>query len=114
KSNTILSTFYNLFKNLKKVFLYSLLILLSLFILGPFLCLISTSLKSDGENIFQYPPQLIPEKITFMNFVKVMDTFPFWRYLFNSVVVTILTVVFNVLFCSLAAYPLARMNFKGK
>src|SRR5699024_2253152 len=47
-------------------------------------------------------------------FVKVMDTFPFWRYLFNSVVVTILTVVFNVLFCSLAAYPLARMNFKGK
>src|SRR5699024_12248903 len=48
------------------------------------------------------------------NFVKVMDTFPFWRYLFNSVVVTILTVVFNVLFCSLAAYPLARMNFKGK
>src|SRR5699024_8795698 len=63
---------------------------------------------------FQYPPQLIPEKITFMNFVKVMDTFPFWRYLFNSVVVTILTIVFNVLFCSLAAYPLARMNFKGK
>src|SRR5699024_684996 len=53
-------------------------------------------------------------KITFMNFVKVMDTFPFWWYLFNSVVVTILTVVFNVLFCSLAAYPLARMNFKGK
>ena len=82
--------------------------------LGPFLWLISTSLKSAGENIFQYPPQLIPEKITFMNFVKVMDTFPFWRYLFNSVVVTVLTVVFNVLFCSLAAYPLARMNFKGK
>src|SRR5699024_12811315 len=80
----------------------------------PFLWLISTSLKSAGENIFQYPPQLIPAKITFMNFVKVMDTFPFWRYLFNSVVVTILTVVFNVLFCLFAAYPLVRMNFKGK
>src|SRR5699024_2868221 len=64
-------------------------------------------------NIFQYPPQLIPEKITFMNFVKVIDTFPFWRYLFIRVVVTVLTVVFIVLFCSLAAYPLARMNFNG-
>lgn len=99
---------------LKKVLLYSLLIILTLFMLGPFLWLISTALKSGGENIFQYPPKLIPEKITFMNFVKVMDTFPFWRYLFNSIVVTVLTVVFNVLFCSLAAYPLARMNFKGK
>src|SRR5699024_12851083 len=82
--------------------------------LGPFLWLISTSLKSAGENIFQYPPQLIPEKITLMNFVKVMDSFPLWRYLCNSVVVTILTIVFNVLFCALAAYALARMHFKGK
>lgn len=111
KNKRFSNSFWNV---LKKVLLYSLLILLTLFMLGPFLWLISTSLKSAGENIFQYPPQLIPEKITFMNFVKVMDTFPFWRYLFNSVVVTVLTVVFNVLFCSLAAYPLARMNFKGK
>src|SRR5699024_8384434 len=102
------------FDLLKKVTLYILLILLTLFMLGPFLWLLSTALKSGGENIFQYPPKLIPEKLTFTNFVKVMDTFPFWRYLFNSVVVTVLTVVLNVLFCSLTAYPLARMNFKGK
>src|SRR5699024_2082417 len=82
--------------------------------LGPVLCLISTSLKSAGENIFQYPPQFIPEKITILNYVKVIDIFRFCWYLFSSVVVTKLCVVFNVLFCSLAAYPLARMNFKGK
>ncbi|WP_255259561.1 carbohydrate ABC transporter permease [Lentibacillus sp. CBA3610] len=98
----------------KKILTYILLILLTLFMLGPFLWLVSTALKSGGENIFQYPPKLIPEQLTFTNFVKVMETFPFWRYLFNSVVVTVFTVFFNVLFCSLAAYPLARMNFKGK
>lgn len=104
----------NLGKWIKKGLLYLLLIVLTLFMLGPFLWLISTALKSSGENIFQYPPKLIPENLTFANFSKVMETFPFWRYLFNSVVVTILTVVFNVLFCSLAAYPLARMKFRGR
>lgn len=98
----------------KKILIYILLIVITLLMLGPFLWLVSTALKSGGENIFAYPPNLIPENLTFANFPKVMETFPFWRYLFNSIVVTVFTVIFNVLFCSLAAYPLARMNFKGK
>ncbi|UJL45396.1 carbohydrate ABC transporter permease [Virgibacillus sp. NKC19-16] len=103
-----------LFAITKKILLYTLLILVTLFMLGPFIWLFSTALKSGGENIFQYPPQIIPEQVTFTNFVKVMDTFPFWTYLLNSTIVTVLTVIFNVLFCSLAAYPLARMKFKGR
>ncbi|WP_233879415.1 carbohydrate ABC transporter permease [Virgibacillus halodenitrificans] len=99
---------------IKKFFLYLLLIVVTIFMIGPFLWLLSTALKSGSENIFQYPPKLLPENPTLTNFVKVMDTFPFWRYLFNSVVVAVLTVFLNVLFCSLAAYPLARMKFKGK
>lgn len=99
---------------MKKVSLYVLLTVVTLFMIGPFLWLLSTALKSGSENIFQYPPKLLPEKPTLQNFVTVMETFPFWRYLFNSMVVSFLTVILNVLFCSLAAYPLARMNFKGK
>lgn len=98
----------------KKILLYALLIVVTLFMIGPFLWLLATALKSGSENIFQYPPKLFPEKPTLSNFATVMDTFPFWRYLFNSVVVALLTVVLNVLFCTLAAYPLARMNFRGK
>ncbi|GIO26512.1 carbohydrate ABC transporter permease [Ornithinibacillus bavariensis] len=98
----------------KKISSYILLIAITLFMIGPFLWLLSTSLKAGSENIFQYPPKLLPEHPTLSNFSKVMEVFPFWRYLFNSVVVSVLTVVLNVLFCSLAAYPLARMNFKGK
>lgn len=98
----------------KKILLYLLLIAITLFMIGPFLWLLSTALKSASENIFQYPPKLLPEEPTFSNFGKVMDVFPFWRYLLNSTIVSGLTVILNVLFCSLAAYPLARMNFKGK
>lgn len=101
-------------KAVKKISSYILLVLITLFMIGPFLWLLSTALKSGSENIFQYPPKLLPEEPTLANFGKVLDVFPFWRYLLNSVIVAVLTVILNVLFCSLAAYPLARMNFKGK
>jgi putative chitobiose transport system permease protein len=82
--------------------------------LFPLLWLLSTSLKSPAENIFQFPPQLIPSQPTFQNFVQVWQTNPFGTYLFNSTVVAVLTVSLNLLFCSLAAYPLARLDFRGR
>lgn len=98
----------------KKLLVYALLLFVAVIMVGPFIWLLSTSLKSGGENVFTYPPQLIPEQATFGNYIEVMNTFPFARYLFNSVVVTIFTVFLTVLFCTLAAYPLARMNFRFK
>jgi putative chitobiose transport system permease protein len=71
-------------------------------------------LKSPSENIFQFPPQLLPEEPTFENFVRVWQTNPFGTYLFNSTIVAVLTVSLNLLFCSLAAYPLARLDFRGR
>ncbi|WP_338022929.1 carbohydrate ABC transporter permease [Argonema galeatum] len=82
--------------------------------LFPLLWLIGTAFKSPTENIFQFPPQLLPSQPTFQNFVTVWQTNPFGRYLFNSTLIAVLTVGLNVLFCSLAAYPLARLNFRGK
>lgn len=101
-------------EKLKKIGIYALLLVVALIMIGPFLWLLSTALKSGGENIFAYPPKIIPEHITLKNFVNVLSAFPFWTYLFNSVVVTIVTVILNIIFCSLAAYPLARMKFKGR
>lgn len=98
----------------KKICIYAVLIFITFITIGPFLWLLSTSLKSGSENIFQYPPVFIPENPTLSNYTAVMEFFPFWKYLFNSVVVSVLTVLLNILFCSLAAYPLARMQFKGK
>ncbi len=81
---------------------------------APLLWLLSTSLKSADENIFSFPPQFVPSRPTFSNFVKVWQNNPFGRYLFNSILVSGITVVLNVGFCSLAAFPLARYNFRGK
>nr|WP_017719504.1 carbohydrate ABC transporter permease [Oscillatoria sp. PCC 10802] len=94
--------------------MYVLLTGIALIALLPLLWLISTSLKSPTENIFQFPPQLWPSQPTFQNYIKVWQTNPFGQYLFNSTVVAALTVSINLLFCSLAAYPLARLDFRGR
>ncbi len=98
----------------KKTALYIILVLLGVISAGPFLWLLSTALKSQGENIFQYPPRLIPENPTFTNFTDVWKQIPFIAYITNSFIVAFFVVILNLILSSLAAYPLARMNFKGR
>ncbi|MDY6804640.1 MAG: carbohydrate ABC transporter permease [Cyanobacteriota bacterium] len=93
---------------------YALLGAIAVLMLFPLFWLLTTALKSPTENIFQFPPQLLPEKPTLQNFIKVWQTVPFDRYLFNSTVIATLTVSLNLIFCSLAAYPLARIDFRGR
>ena len=81
---------------------------------GPFLWLLSTSLKGSGENIYAFPPNLLPQEPTLSNYVKVFESQPFGTYLRNSVVVALISVTANLLLASLAAYPLARMDFRGR
>jgi putative chitobiose transport system permease protein len=82
-----------------------------LLMVGPFLWLLSTALKSPTENIYAFPPAFLPAGPTLANFRQVLATQPFWQYLGNSVVVAALAVLLNLLLSSLAAYPLARMEF---
>ena len=99
---------------LKTVLMYGLLSAIALIMLLPLLWLVSTSFKGPMENLFQFPPQFFPESPTFANFAKVWETSPFGRYFFNSTLIAVVTVALNLLLCSLAAYPLARLNFKGR
>ncbi len=99
---------------LKTILIYGLLGAIALVTLFPLLWLISTALKSPTENILQSPPQLLPNQPTLNNFVRVWRSLPFTQYLYNSTLVAVLTVGLNLLFCSLAAYPLARLSFVGR
>jgi putative chitobiose transport system permease protein len=99
---------------LRTIGLYGVLSLIAVAMLLPLLWLMSTSLKSPSENIFQFPPQLLPAQPTLQNFGRVWQSQPFGQYFANSLLVAALTVSLNLVFCSLAAYPLARLNFAGK
>ncbi len=90
------------------------LIAVSILSIFPFIWLVSTSLKGINENIFAYPPVLIPTDFTLSNYTGVWGKVDFMRYFYNSIAVAGLTVIFNLIFSSLAGYPLARMKFAGK
>ncbi len=93
---------------------YAGLLAATMLTIGPFLWLLSTSLKPAADNIFAYPPQLLPSAPTLDNYRRVFEAQPFLLYLKNSLIVAALSVFCNLLFASLAAYPLARMRFRGK
>lgn len=104
----------NLSSKTKGFFIHFTLIIVSLLSIFPFLWLMSTAMKGSGENIFQYPPVFFPEAPTLANFKGVWGQIPFMLYFLNSMIVAGFTVVLNLILSALAAYPLARMEFKGK
>ena len=101
-------------KFLEKLSTHTILIFVSLLSIFPFIWLISTSLKGNSENIFAYPPQIIPSDFTWTNYIGVWGKVDFIGYFVNSMIVAGGTVLLNLILSSMAGYPLARMQFKGK
>lgn len=97
-----------------KIFIYTCLILLAIITVVPFVWTLSTSLKGPNESLYSFPPKFIPEHPTLNAYKIVWTTLPIPLYFYNSVFLAIFQVSLPLILCSLAAFPLARMNFKGK
>jgi ABC-type glycerol-3-phosphate transport system permease component len=87
------------------------LLLISFCMLLPFYWVLKTSFT--GENIFVYPPSLLPVDPHPFYYVDVWYLIPFARYLFNSAVVSLLAVLANVAFNAMAGYALTK-HFRGR
>lgn len=100
-------------KTLKLSIKYLVLILVSLVMLFPFYWMVITSLK-ESTQIFVFPPELFPKKITFENYVEMFDNMKFMRYMWNSILVSGSNCIGIVLFSGLAAYAFAKIRFPGR
>jgi ABC-type glycerol-3-phosphate transport system permease component len=90
---------------------HAVLVAVSAMMLIPFYWVLKTAVTN--ENIYAYPPRLLPENPHLFNFVDVWYLIPFPRYLANSLIVSGLVVAGNVVFNAMAGYALTR-HFPGK
>jgi len=97
---------------------YLILIPLSIFMVVPVVFIINQAFKPLGE-LFAFPPKIFVQNPTMDNFKDLFELsgttgVPMSRYLINSLLVTLLTVVLNLLITITAAYAFAKKRFKGK
>ncbi len=97
---------------------YLVLIPMALFVALPILFIVSHAFKPTNE-LFAYPPRFfvrVPTFANFRNLVRVASDsgVPFSRYLFNSILVTVVGVFLSIMVTSTAAYALSKLKFKGK
>ena len=93
---------------------YVILTAVALVTVLPFLWMLVTSLKGPADAIASVPPQFIPTDPTINNYVRVWDQLPILKFFFNSISVSLMVTGLNVLVAALAAYPLAKMRFRGR
>ena len=90
---------------------HAVLVAVSFVMLLPFYWVIKTAITN--ENIYAYPPGIVPRDPHLFNFVDVWYLIPFPRYLLNSVIVSAIAVAGNVVLNAMAGYALTR-QFPGR
>lgn len=100
-------------KRLSNALVVAFLAVCSVFMVGPFIWMLSTSLKTL-EEAFRFPPTFIPESIQWQNYADIFEAAPFGRFYFNSIVVAVAVTVGQLTTCSMGAYAFARLHFKGR
>lgn len=95
------------------LFSYIILAAGAVIMLLPFLWMISSSLKNLEESM-EIPIRWIPNVFRFSNYAEVFVVIPMARFILNTLFISLSTTALALLFCTMAAYAFARLNFIGK
>lgn len=97
----------------RRILLHACLVVLSLTMIFPFLWMVSSSLKGTNE-LYAIPPILFPSRLLWSNYVYMFTSAPWGVYFFNTVKITVLVVLGQLITCSMGAYAFARLRFPGR
>jgi ABC-type sugar transport system, permease component len=103
-------------KKMKKSTLacYLILTICALLVVVPFFWFITTSFDYVKSYSLRFPPKLIPEEFSTMNYRMALTNVPMFRYLVNTLKVVALSSVLNVFTATLSGYALSKGRFPGK
>lgn len=103
----------NVRTGIKNVVVYTLMIVIALIMVLPFLWMLSTSFKEMGQ-VLIFPPEWIPRPFVLANYAEAWELAKFNLFFRNSAIVTLLTTAGQLVTCSLAAFAFARLEFPGR
>lgn len=101
-------------KTVRNVIIYVLLTCWAVMVLFPFYWMILTSVKSYSAYSSEYIPKFFTLSPTIQNYIDAFTTVPLARYFVNSLIFTVVTTAIMLVVTILAAFALARLNFRGK
>jgi multiple sugar transport system permease protein len=97
---------------LGKLIVYVLLTSGAIIFIAPWVWMVSASFQPIGD-IFDWPPNWIPETITTQSYAKFLSAEGFFRWTLNSAYLAVVILIVQVFFNSLAAYAFAKRRFPG-
>ena len=93
--------------------LYGAFIIVAVLTFFPVFWMLSTSLKIN-QDVFKFPPDLIPQQVTFEHYFNFLSDPRLMRYAFNSVLVSLATATFSILIAAYAAYSFSKFRYRGR
>lgn len=97
-----------------KIAIYAILIIITALFIIPFLWMLSASIKSDREVFQMNPFQWIPDVPKWSNYIDIWTKIPFLTFVKNTVFLTIIVTILQIVTSSFAAYSFAKLEFKNK
>lgn len=97
--------------DINKIICYTILILMTIIVFSPIIYAFLTSFMTNKEIM---AGKIFPETFSLNNYKALKDKIPVGIFFYNSLVVSVLGMVFQILTCSLAAYAVVFIEFKEK
>lgn len=101
------------YKILSDIIKYTVLILISFFMILPFVWMLSSSFKLP-EDIFGFPPRLISQNPILSNFSFIFQEKNLLGVLFNTIIIALSATLLSLFFTTLGGYGFAKFEFPGK
>lgn len=95
------------------LWVYAVLVLGLIVMVGPFVWMLLSSFKPEGE-IRADPPTWLPRDVTLANYRELFTDLPFTTYFLNSVLVALAVTLGTLALSSMFGYALAKLDFPGR
>lgn len=102
------------FKKSKNFIYHTIMIILSLIMIYPFVWSTLSSFKTIDQLYTGNPLNILPRPFTLENYKRLFEVLPFGKFILNSIVLSIAIPFSMIVIASITAYALTRLNFKGR